>query len=107
MRQRTQGPQPLPLSTVGSAVVFAITQTACRRASMVCASSFIESDTMNKNQVKGTIKDAAGKVQEAAGKAVGSNEQQAKGLKKQVVGQAQKAVGDLQAVVKDGVSRPR
>ena len=67
----------------------------------------IESDTMNKNQVKGTIKDAAGKVQEAAGKAVGSNEQQAKGLKKQVVGQAQKAVGDLQAVVKDGVNRPR
>jgi uncharacterized protein YjbJ (UPF0337 family) len=29
---------------------------------------------MNKDQVKGTIKDAAGKVQEAAGKVVGSTE---------------------------------
>ena len=39
---------------------------------------------MNKDQVKGTIKDAAGKVQEATGKVVGSHEQQLKGIKKQV-----------------------
>ncbi len=30
---------------------------------------------MNKDQVKGTIKDAAGKVQEATGKVIGSDEQ--------------------------------
>ncbi len=56
---------------------------------------------MNKNQVKGTLKDAAGKVQEATGKAIGSHEQQLKGIKKQVDGQVQKAVGDIKEVAKD------
>jgi uncharacterized protein YjbJ (UPF0337 family) len=60
---------------------------------------------MNKDQVKGTIKDAAGKVQESAGKAIGSHEQQRKGLTKQVEGQAQKAVGNLKEVVKDATSK--
>lgn len=56
---------------------------------------------MNKQQIKGTLKDAAGKVQERTGKLVGSNEQQLKGLKKQVEGQGLKAVGDIKEVVKD------
>jgi uncharacterized protein YjbJ (UPF0337 family) len=56
---------------------------------------------MNKDQVKGTIKDAAGKVQETTGKVIGSNEQQLKGIKKQEDGQARKAVGDIEDVVKD------
>ncbi|RVU49393.1 CsbD family protein [Rubrivivax rivuli] len=60
---------------------------------------------MNKDQVKGTLKSAAGKVQQATGKVVGSNEQQAKGLKKQVEGQAQKAVGDIKEVVKDATRK--
>ena len=55
---------------------------------------------MNKDQIKGTIKDAAGKVQEATGNAIGSNEQKLKGIKKQVDGQAHKAVGDIKEVVK-------
>ena len=50
---------------------------------------------MNKDQVKGTLKDAAGKVQEATGKVIGSKEQRIKGIQKQVAGQTQKAVGDL------------
>jgi hypothetical protein len=41
---------------------------------------------MNENQIKGTAKDIAGKVQETAGEIVGSNKQQAKGLAKQVEG---------------------
>ena len=41
---------------------------------------------MNKDQVKGATKEVAGKVQEAAGKLVGSKEQQAKGIGKQVAG---------------------
>lgn len=60
---------------------------------------------MNKDQVKGTLKDAAGKVQQTAGKVIGSKEQQAKGVKKQVEGKTQKAVGDVKEVVKDGVRR--
>ena len=56
---------------------------------------------MNKDQVKGVAKDMAGKVQEEAGKLVGSTEQQAKGLQKQVAGKAQKLVGDAKEALKD------
>jgi uncharacterized protein YjbJ (UPF0337 family) len=58
---------------------------------------------MNKDQVKGMAKDIAGKVQEEAGKLVGSKEQQAKGLAKQVSGKAEKAYGDAKEVIKDTV----
>jgi uncharacterized protein YjbJ (UPF0337 family) len=57
---------------------------------------------MNKNQVKGTAKDIAGKVQEEAGKLVGSKDQQVKGLSKQISGKVQKGVGDVQQAVEDG-----
>ena len=56
---------------------------------------------MNKDQVKGEARDLAGKVQEEAGKLVGSKEQQAKGLSKQVAGKVQKGVGDAKESVKD------
>ena len=55
---------------------------------------------MNKDHVKGGAKDIAGKIQEEAGKLVGSKEQQAKGLEKQVEGKIQKGVGDLKETVK-------
>lgn len=55
---------------------------------------------MNKDQVKGAAKDAAGKMQEKAGEAVGSDKQQAKGLVKQVEGKVQKAYGDAKEAVK-------
>lgn len=54
----------------------------------------------NKSQVKGVVKDAAGKVQEKAGILVGNKEQEAKGLKKQVEGKAEKALGDVKEAVK-------
>lgn len=60
---------------------------------------------MNKNQINGNAKDIAGKIQEEAGKLVGSKEQQAKGLKKQVSGKAEAALGDLKEVVKDAVDK--
>ena len=60
---------------------------------------------MNKDQVKGVAKDVAGKVQEGAGKAVGSKEQQAKGLAKQVEGKVQKGLGDAREAVKDSSKR--
>ena len=56
---------------------------------------------MNKDQVKGTAKDVAGKVQQQAGKLVGSKQQQAKGLAKQLSGKTQKAVGDVKQSVAD------
>jgi uncharacterized protein YjbJ (UPF0337 family) len=56
---------------------------------------------MNKDQVKGTAKNVAGKIQEKAGKIVGSPEQQVKGLGKQIVGKTQKSFGDAEEFVKD------
>jgi uncharacterized protein YjbJ (UPF0337 family) len=56
---------------------------------------------MNKDQVKGAAKDLGGKIQEEAGKLVGSKEQQAKGLKNQVAGKMQEKVGDLKETIKD------
>jgi len=56
---------------------------------------------MNKDQVKGSVKDAAGKVQQKVGEAIGSNTQQAKGLGKQAEGKLQKAAGDTKEAYKD------
>jgi uncharacterized protein YjbJ (UPF0337 family) len=56
---------------------------------------------MNKNQVKGTVKDIAGKVQEEVGKLTGSKEQQVKGLNKQITGKAEKNYGDAKKAIKD------
>lgn len=50
---------------------------------------------MNKDQVKGTVKQAAGKVQQKTGEAIGSEKQQVKGAIKQVEGKVQKGIGDL------------
>lgn len=49
---------------------------------------------MNRDQVKGRVKEAAGTVQQKAGKAAGSVTQQAKGLAKRAAGKVQKVVGD-------------
>jgi uncharacterized protein YjbJ (UPF0337 family) len=58
---------------------------------------------MNKDQVKGSAKDIAGKVREQAGKLTGDKEQEAKGLGKQVTGKTQKKVGDGKEAVKDAI----
>jgi uncharacterized protein YjbJ (UPF0337 family) len=57
---------------------------------------------MNSDQIKGKAKDIGGKIQEEAGKVVGSSEQQAKGLGKQAEGKVQEKYGDLKdSVTKD------
>lgn len=58
---------------------------------------------MNKDQIKGALKDAAGKVQQKAGEVINSREQQAKGIAKQVAGKTQKAVGDVKEAAKDAL----
>ena len=58
---------------------------------------------MNKDQVKGAVKDIVGKGQEEVGKIVGSDEQQAKGLDKQIEGKVQKTYGDVKENVKDAM----
>lgn len=56
---------------------------------------------MNKDQVKGTVKEAAGTVQKETGKVIGSTSQQAKGFAKEVEGKTQKKVGDAKEILKD------
>jgi uncharacterized protein YjbJ (UPF0337 family) len=48
---------------------------------------------MNRDQVKGTAKDVAGKLQQKVGELTGSTSQQVKGAAKQVEGKMQKGVG--------------
>ena len=60
---------------------------------------------MNKDQVKGAVKDAAGKVQSKAGELTGSAEQQAKGMAKQAEGKIQKKVGNAKEIMKDSAKK--
>jgi uncharacterized protein YjbJ (UPF0337 family) len=55
---------------------------------------------MNKDQIKGAVKDAVGKAQEKAGEANSNDTEQAKGLLKQGEGKVQKAYGDVKEVLK-------
>jgi uncharacterized protein YjbJ (UPF0337 family) len=61
---------------------------------------------VNKNQVKGTARDIAGKLQQQAGKLTRSGKQQTKGLAKQISGKLQKGVGDATKAIEDTV-KPR
>jgi uncharacterized protein YjbJ (UPF0337 family) len=52
---------------------------------------------INKDQVEGRAKEAAGKVQEVAGKAVGNTTQQVKGVVNKAAGAAQAKYGDIKS----------
>ena len=56
---------------------------------------------MNKDQVKGGAKEAAGEVQEQFGKLVGSKEQQVKGHAREMEGKVQKKVGNVEQKIDD------
>ncbi|MGS0741976.1 CsbD family protein [Glaciimonas sp. GG7] len=56
---------------------------------------------MNKDHLKGSVKETAGKIQEKTGKLMGSHDQEAKGLEKQIAGKAQKRAGDVKEAIKD------
>ncbi len=60
---------------------------------------------MNKDQVKGVIKEVAGKVQTEIGHATGNTTQQIKGGAKQVEGHIQKKVGDVKQAVKQRIDK--
>jgi uncharacterized protein YjbJ (UPF0337 family) len=56
---------------------------------------------MNSNQVKGSIKEAAGKVQRKAGDLVDSPKQQVQGTLREAEGKAQKQLGNVEERIKD------
>lgn len=51
---------------------------------------------MNENQIKGGMKEAAGKVQKEFGKVVDSPKHQIEGGMKELAGKTQKAAGDIE-----------
>jgi uncharacterized protein YjbJ (UPF0337 family) len=57
---------------------------------------------MNKNQIKGRIKEAKGKGKEVAGKAVGNKQLQREGTLEKLGGKAEAAYGDLKKEVQRG-----
>lgn len=60
---------------------------------------------MNRDQVKGTAKDVAGKVQRKVGEATGDIGDQIKGAGKQIEGKLQKGVGDIEQDASDNENR--
>ena len=54
---------------------------------------------MNRDQVQGTVKDLAGKVQRKVGEMTGNTSQRIKGGAKQVEGKVQRRAGDVETAV--------
>jgi uncharacterized protein YjbJ (UPF0337 family) len=57
--------------------------------------------SMNKDQVKGRVKEAGGMIKEAAGKLVGNKKLEEKGKIQKVLGETRAKVGDIKQDAKD------
>lgn len=62
---------------------------------------------MNKDQVKGRVEEAKGKIKEVAGRTVGNPDLEDRGTIEKVSGKVQKNYGDLKEDVKDELKRQR
>ena len=58
---------------------------------------------INKDQVKGRVKEVEGKIKEVAGKIVGNEKLEEKGKVQKTLGEAQAKFGDVKKDVKDAV----
>ena len=59
--------------------------------------------SMNKDQVKGRVKEAEGKIKEVAGKIMGNEKLEEKGKTQKILGEAQAEFGDVKAEVKQDI----
>jgi uncharacterized protein YjbJ (UPF0337 family) len=62
---------------------------------------------MNKDQVKGRIDQAAGKIKEEAGDLVGNKKMEQEGRVEKNVGEGRAKLGDVKEDVKDAVKKQR
>ncbi len=60
---------------------------------------------MNKQQIKGSAKEAAGKIQKNVGKATANGSQVVKGKARELAGKAEKAYGDAKSEVNSDAKR--
>lgn len=58
---------------------------------------------MNKDQVKGRVKEVQGTIKEAAGKLVGNEKLEQKGRTEKVLGEVQASFGDVKKDVIDAI----
>ncbi|WP_166364910.1 CsbD family protein [Pseudomonas akapageensis] len=56
---------------------------------------------MNKDQIKGRVKEIGGNIKEATGKAVGNERLEEKGRVEKTIGKVQAGLGDLKEDLKD------
>jgi uncharacterized protein YjbJ (UPF0337 family) len=61
--------------------------------------------SMNKDQVKGQMKEVGGMIKEVAGKIIGNEKMEDEGKLQKIRGQAQGAIGDIKQDVKDVVKK--
>ena len=59
--------------------------------------------SVNKDQIKGRVKEAEGKIKEVAGKLMGNEKLEAKGSVQKGIGAAQAKFGDIKKDVKDAM----
>ncbi len=57
--------------------------------------------SMNKDQIKGRVSEAKGKIKEVAGDLVGNEKLEAKGKAQKILGKAKAKYGDVKQDVKD------
>ena len=62
---------------------------------------------MDKDRIKGTVEDAAGRVKRQVGEWTGDKKTQAEGLAEQAKGKAHKAVGKIKDDVRDAADKLR
>jgi uncharacterized protein YjbJ (UPF0337 family) len=60
---------------------------------------------MNKQQINGSAKEAAGKIQKSVGKATANGSQVVKGTARELAGKAEKAYGDAKSDMKGEAKR--
>ena len=61
--------------------------------------------SMNKDQVKGQVKEVTGMIKEVTGKIIGNEKLEEKGKIEKARGEAQGAIGDIKADVKEALKK--
>lgn len=70
-------------------------------------SFLLRKTSMNANQIHGTFRNLAGKLQERTGHLLGNRRQVLRGLQRQVLGSAEKRLGDFQEAARRTVGHSR
>jgi len=63
--------------------------------------------SVNKDQIRGRVKQAKGNIKEAAGKLLGNEKLRAKGKVQKILGKAQAKFGDVKQNVKDAAKKKK